>query len=97
MDRAARRVSRPGGTEPYDIAYLARLPRPDGRGTVLVVDGLHPPGSLGAIRLLATRLATLHERAGLHPFSAVVGVRYDRNTGEPLEADLLTPIYRHER
>ena len=31
------------------------------------------------------------------PFSAVVGVRYDRNTGEPLEADLLTPIYRHER
>ncbi len=96
-DRAARRVYRPGGTEPYDIAYLARLHRPDNRGTVLLIDGLHPPGSLGAIRLLATRLATLHERASTHPFSAVVGVRYDRNTGEPLEADLLTPIYRHER
>ncbi|MBO0855138.1 MAG: hypothetical protein J2P18_15400 [Nocardia sp.] len=96
-DRAARRVYRPGNSEPYDIAYLARLPRPDGTGTVLVIDGLHPPGSLGAVRLLATRLATLHERADARPFSAVVGVRYDRGTGEPLEADLLTPIYRHER
>ncbi|AYF72736.1 hypothetical protein D7D52_01305 [Nocardia yunnanensis] len=96
-DRAARRVYRPGGTEPYDIAYLARLPRPDGKGSVLVIDGLHPPASLGAIRLLATRLATLHERAATHPFSAVVGVRYDRSTGEPIEADLLTPIYRHDR
>lgn len=96
-DRAARRIYRPGGTDPYDIAYLARLPRPDGAGTVLVIDGLHPPGSLGAIRLLATRLATLHERAGAHPFSAVVGVRYDRNTGDPIESDLLTPIYRHDR
>ncbi len=94
-DRAARRIYRPGGTEPYDIAYLARLPRPDRRGTVLVIDGLHPPGSLGAVRLLATRLATLHERADTRTFSAVVGVRYDRNTGEPIEADLLTPIYRH--
>ena len=64
---------------------------------MLVLDGMHPPGALGAVRLLATRLATLHERAGLHPFSTVVGVRYDRGTGEPLEADLLTPIYRHER
>ncbi|NKY49047.1 hypothetical protein [Nocardia vermiculata] len=94
-DRAARRIYRPGGTDPYDIAYLARLPRPDRHGTILVIDGLHPPGSLGAIRLLATRLATLHERAETRAFSTVVGIRYDRTTGEPLEADLLTPIYRH--
>ncbi|NKY45985.1 MULTISPECIES: hypothetical protein [Nocardia] len=96
-DRAARRIYRPGGTEPFDIAYLARLPRPDGHGTILVIDGLHPPGSLGAIRLLGTRLATLHERADTRAFSAVIGVRYDRHTGEPIEVDLLTPIYRHER
>ncbi|MEU6564805.1 hypothetical protein [Nocardia nova] len=96
-DRSARRVYRPGGTEPYDIAYLARLPRPDGRGSILVIDGLHPPGSLGAVRFLGTRLATLHERADTRAFSTVVGVRYDRGTGEPVEADLLTPIYRHER
>lgn len=95
-DRAARRVYRPGGTEPHDIAYLARLPRPDRRGTILLIDGLHPPGSLGAIRLLATRLATLHERAGNHLFSVLIAVRYDRSTGEPVDADLLTPVYRHE-
>ncbi|MBH0775893.1 hypothetical protein [Nocardia bovistercoris] len=95
-DRAARRVYRPGGPEPHDIAYLARLPRPDGRGTCLLIDGLHPPGSLGAIRLLATRLATLHERAANHLFSVLIAVRYDRATGEPVDADLLTPVYRHD-
>ncbi|GAA5042295.1 hypothetical protein [Nocardia callitridis] len=95
-DRAARRVYRPGGPEPHDIAYLARLPRPDGRGSVVMIDGMHPPGSLGAIRLLATRLSTLHERASTQLFSVLVACRFDRATGEPLEADLLTPIYRHE-
>ncbi|WP_107659110.1 hypothetical protein [Nocardia suismassiliense] len=94
-DRAARRVYRPGGPDPHDIAYLARLPRPDGRGSVLIIDGMHPPGSLGAIRLLATRLATLHERASTHLFSVLVACRFDRATGEPLEAELLTPVYRH--
>ncbi|MFC3960696.1 hypothetical protein [Nocardia jiangsuensis] len=95
-DRAARRVYRPGGPEPHDIAYLARLPRPDGRGTILVIDGLHPPGSLGAVRLLATRLATLHERADSHLFSVLIAVKYERATGEPVDADLLTPVYRHD-
>lgn len=95
-DRAARRVYRPGGPEPHDIAYLARLPRPDGRGTILVIDGLHPPGSLGAVRLLATRLATLHERAAAHLFSVLIAVKYERATGEPVDADLLTPVYRHD-
>ena len=95
-DRAARRVYRPGGTEPHDIAYLARLPRLDGRGSVLMIDGMHPPGSLGAIRLLATRLSTLHERAGTHLFSVLVACRFDRATGEPQEAELLTPVYRHD-
>ncbi|MEU7764507.1 hypothetical protein AB0B25_05215 [Nocardia sp. NPDC049190] len=95
-DRAARRVYRPGGPEPHDIAYLARLPRPDARGSVLMIDGMHPPGSLGAVRLLSTRLAALHERAGAHLFSVLVSCRFDRATGEPLEADLLTPVYRHD-
>ncbi|MBF6187747.1 MULTISPECIES: hypothetical protein [Nocardia] len=94
-DRAARRVYRPAGPEPHDIAYLARLPRPDGRGSCLIIDGLHPPGSLGAVRLLATRLAGLHERAEHHLFSVLIAVRYDRSTGEPVDADLLTPVYRH--
>lgn len=95
-DRAARRIYRPAGPDPHDIAYLARLPRPDGSGSVLVIDGLHPPGSLGAVRLLATRLATLHERAGTRRFSTLIGVRYDRSTGEPVDADLLTPVFRHD-
>ncbi|MFR9751049.1 hypothetical protein ACL02S_08425 [Nocardia sp. 004] len=95
-DRAARRVYRPGGPEPHDIAYLARLPRPDGRGSVLMIDGMHPPGSLGAIRLLATRLACLYERASVHRFSVLIACRFDRATGEPSETQLLTPVYRHD-
>ncbi|WP_028477225.1 hypothetical protein [Nocardia sp. CNY236] len=95
-DRAARRVYRPGGPDPHDIAYLARLPRPDGLGSVLIIDGMQPAGSLGAIRLLATRLANLHERASNHRFSVLVSCRFDRATGEPLEAELLTPVYRHD-
>lgn len=95
-DRAARRIYRPSGPEPRDIAYLARLPQPQGRGSVLVIDGLHQPGSLGAVRLLATRLASLHEQVGTGRFSTLVGVRFERGTGEPIDADLLTPVYRHE-
>ncbi|TDE12700.1 sigma-70 family RNA polymerase sigma factor [Jiangella asiatica] len=80
----------------FDVAYLGRLPRPDREGTILVLTGIHPPGSLGVVHLLTSDLAALYEQAGTEPFSTVVGVDYDSDTHEPVAVRLLTPIYRHE-
>ncbi len=81
---------------PHDIGYLGRLPRPDGKGTVLTIAGVHPPGSLGVVHLLTTEIATLWGKVGDRPFSVVVGVDYDPDTHEPASVELLTPLYEHE-
>ncbi|SDT70588.1 RNA polymerase subunit sigma-24 [Jiangella sp. DSM 45060] len=79
-----------------DPAYLARLRRPDGKGTLLLFTGIHPPGSLGVVQLLTADLADLYEQAGTEQFSALVEVDYDPATHDPTAARLLTPLYRHE-
>ncbi|MGI5493638.1 sigma-70 family RNA polymerase sigma factor [Microtetraspora malaysiensis] len=81
---------------PVDYAYLGRLPRPDGKGNVLVFTGIHPQGTLGVVQLITTEIATLWGQAGDGRFSAVVGVEYDPETGEPVTAELASPLYRHE-
>ncbi|MCX9192094.1 RNA polymerase subunit sigma-24 [Carbonactinospora thermoautotrophica] len=81
---------------PYDVAYLGRLPRPDGEGTVTAIAGVHTQGSLGVVHLLATEIGTLWGQVGTRRFSTVVGVEYDQDTHEPLRVELLTPLYRHE-
>ncbi|HEY3682907.1 MAG TPA: sigma-70 family RNA polymerase sigma factor [Streptosporangiaceae bacterium] len=80
----------------HDVAYLGRLPRPDGNGTFLVFTGIHPPGTLGVVRLLATDIGSLWGQVTDRPFSAVVGVTYDPESHEPEETELLTPLYVHE-
>src|SRR5258707_1298178 len=62
---------------PYDIAYLGRLPRPDGHGSVMAIAGIHPEGSLGVVHLLTTDIATLWGQVGTERFSVVVGTEYD--------------------
>lgn len=86
--------SRPEG-RPFDIAYLGRLPRPDGNGVLLVFTGIHPPGALGVVELLGNQLPELHRDARKGPFSVLVGVDYDENTHEPISAQTITPIHRH--
>lgn len=83
-------------SRPHDIGYLGRLPRPDGKGGVLTIAGVHPPGSLGVVHLLTSEIATLWGQVGDRPFSVVVGVDYDPETHEPSKVELLTPLYRHE-
>lgn len=82
--------------QPTDAAYLGRLPRPDGKGTIIAIAGIHPSGSLGVIRLLANETATLWDRVGDRRFSAVVAVEYDPTTGEPVRAEWATPLFQHE-
>ena len=79
--------------QPYDFAYLGRLPRPDGQGSLIVFTGIHPPGSLGVVQLLTTRLAELYEWVKDRQFSVVVRTDYDPTTREPLTVDLVTPLY----
>ncbi|WP_250562850.1 sigma factor-like helix-turn-helix DNA-binding protein [Sphaerisporangium fuscum] len=79
-----------------DYAYLGRLGRPDGQGNVLVFTGIHPQGTLGVVSLIVGEINTLWGQVSDKRFSTVVGVEYDPATGEPVKAELASPLYRHE-
>ena len=81
---------------PSDVGYLGRLPRPDGKGTVLAIAGAHPEGSLGVVHLLTTDIGTLWGQVADGRFSVVVGTEYNPATHEPVRTELLTPLYRHD-
>jgi hypothetical protein len=82
---------------PRDVAYLGRLPRPDGAGTFLVFTGVHPPGTLGVVALLASDIGSLWGQVGTEPFSVVIGAEFDPQTHEPVKTEFLTPLYRHDQ
>lgn len=81
---------------PYDIGYLGRLPRPDGKGSLLAIAGIHTQGSLGVVQLLASELNSLWGQVGDRRFSTLVGVEYDPETSEPRSVELVCPLYRHD-
>jgi hypothetical protein len=81
---------------PSDVAYFGRLPRPDGKGSILAIAGIHTPGSLGVVHLLAADIANLWGQVGVGRFSTLVRVTYDPETHEPRDSELLTPLYGHE-
>jgi hypothetical protein len=83
-------------SRPHDIGYLGRLQRPDGRGLIIAIAGIHTPGSLGVVHLLASDLAALWGRVGKHGFSTLVSVDYDPDSHEPTNVSLVTPLYRHD-
>ena len=78
---------------PRDVAYLGRLTRPDGKGTVIVFTGIHPQGSLGVAEYLASELPDLYRQVGVRPFSTLLGVEYDAATSAPRDVTRLTPLY----
>ena len=100
VDRTTGRRYRSGSdqvpAEPHDAAYLGRLARPDGLGSIVVFTGIHPPGSLGIAHLLTTRIDELYREVGESRFSAVVMTHYDPDTHEPTQVELATPLYRHQ-
>jgi hypothetical protein len=98
VDRPTGTVYRSGSGETpvrhWDVAYLGRLPRPDGHGSLLVFSGIQAPGSLGVVELLCTRINELYAEVKTHPFSVLVGTDYEIGTHEPRHVELLTPLYR---
>ncbi|MER6404132.1 sigma-70 family RNA polymerase sigma factor [Streptomyces viridosporus] len=100
VDRLTGTVHRSGQdsdpARPYDIGYLGRLPRPDGKGSLLAIAGIHTQGSLGVVQLLASELNSLWGQVGDRRFSTLVGVEYDPETSEPRSVELVCPLYRHD-
>lgn len=99
-DERSGRVYRSGQDDapprPHDLGYLGRLPRPDGKGSLLAIAGVHRQGSLGVAQLLASDTAALWSQVRDGRFSTLVGVEYDPETNEPQSVELLCPLYRHE-
>ena len=95
-DRKYRSGSDSDPPRSWDVAYLGRLPRPDGRGLVMIFTGIHPPGTLGVVHLITTEITSLYEQVGAGRFSTIMGVDYRPDTHEPVNVQLLAPLYKHE-
>ena len=80
--------------EPYDVAYLGRLHRPGGQGTIMILTGIHPQGSLGVIKMICSDLSGLFDAVGDRCFSVLVRSEYDPETSEPINVERLTPFYQ---
>jgi hypothetical protein len=81
-----------------DVAYLARLPRPDDAPPILVVAGVHAVGSLGAMTYLTTtaNLRQLHRTIADRPFSMVIESQFARSPLRTLSARALTEPAIHD-
>ncbi|MEU9701349.1 sigma-70 family RNA polymerase sigma factor [Streptomyces sp. NPDC047981] len=79
-----------------DIAYLGRLPRPDGQGTFLLIAGVHAVGSLGVAHFLAENIASVYKEAGTAPFSMVITADYEPGTKAITGSRALSDVLIHE-
>jgi hypothetical protein len=79
-----------------DIAYFARLPRPDGQGTFLYIAGIHARGSGGVVHWLNKELASVHRELKARRFSTLISSRFHPESLEIIESERITPFYRPE-
>ncbi|GAA2780586.1 sigma-70 family RNA polymerase sigma factor [Streptomyces showdoensis] len=86
----------PDDPAPTDIAYLGRLPRPDGQGTFLLIAGIHAVGSLGVAHFLAENMADVYKQAGTKPFSTVITADYEPGAKTITSSRALSGILLHE-
>ncbi|MFG2760444.1 sigma-70 family RNA polymerase sigma factor [Streptomyces wuyuanensis] len=86
----------PNTPKPADVAYLGRLPRPDGQGTFLLIAGVHAVGSLGVAHYLSGHLGELYEQISSDPFSMVIKCEYEAGSKRIRSTQAVTDILRHE-
>ncbi|THJ75388.1 sigma-70 family RNA polymerase sigma factor [Candidatus Frankia alpina] len=79
-----------------DIAYLGRLPRPDGRGTFLYLAGIHAAGTSGAAHYLEAHLPELYAEVKTKRFSTLITCDVDPETKQVVASERLTPLIRHD-
>jgi hypothetical protein len=97
VDRQTGEVHRSLAPEHSDIAYFARLPRLDGRGTFLYMAGIHAPGPAGAVHYLANELGALYREVGVRRFSTLIESHFDPATRSVVSSRRITPLYQHDR
>jgi transcriptional regulator with XRE-family HTH domain len=76
-----------------DIAYLGRLPRPDGMGTFLYMAGIHAPGAAGAVHYLANELDEVWQQVRDRRFSALIRCQFDPATRDVITSERITDFY----
>ncbi|MFE5909687.1 sigma-70 family RNA polymerase sigma factor [Streptomyces wedmorensis] len=86
----------PEAPSPTDIAYLGRLPRPDGQGNFLLIAGVHAVGSLGVAHFLSENVTDLYKQLGTAPFSMVIAADYDPTTKTISSSRALSDVLMHE-
>lgn len=98
-DRTGKQWRSPMDTgETADIGYLARLPRPDGRGNFLYLAGIHAPGTSGTGHYLARNLPELWTKVRTARFSALIRCTFHEGTARQIESsELVAGPYIHER
>lgn len=83
------------GGKPADIGYLARLPRPDARGTFICIAGIHAMGSSGIVHYLNRHLADVYREVKTKRFSALIQGEFDPETRKIKSSSLITTLYAH--
>ncbi|WP_433302294.1 sigma factor-like helix-turn-helix DNA-binding protein [Actinoplanes sp. CA-030573] len=79
-----------------DLAYIGRLPRPDGKGTFLYIAGIHAIGTSGAAHFIENNLAELYRETKTRRFSTIVSCRFDPESRQVISSARVSQIYRHE-
>lgn len=74
-----------------DVAYVGRLPRPDGKGHFLYIAGIHAPGTHAGARWVVDHAAEIHAEVGKRPFSTLVTAGLDGDEITSIERS--APIY----
>jgi len=59
--------------------------------------GYPPSWVLGVVHLITTEITSLYEQVGAGQFSTPVGVDYEPDANDPVNAQLLMPLYKHEK
>lgn len=79
-----------------DVAYLGRLSRPDGMGTLMIFTGVHPQGSLGVVHYLIERTPEMYDAVGTSRFSTLIRTAFDGETSRPTDIQRISSLYCHE-
>ncbi|MEV6601348.1 sigma factor-like helix-turn-helix DNA-binding protein [Actinoplanes sp. NPDC051346] len=79
-----------------DVAYLGRLPRPDGKGTFLYMAGIHAIGTAGAAHYIENNLAELYREMKTRRFSVIVTCEFDAESRQVTSSARASQIYRHD-
>ena len=77
------------------MAYIARLRRPDGKGTFLYLAGVHAEGTAGAAHFVEHNLPELYKETKTRGFSMLIEAEFTDGLGITA-TKALSPIYRHD-